>query len=92
VVWGHIIMRVSTKYYVPTTVDYYDEDGELIRVLHYRDYKKFGERTYPTLWLMEPKTAEKAGRRTVICIESAVFDSEIDEAYFTKRALKRFSR
>ncbi len=91
-VWGRVIMRVSTEYYVPTTVDYYDEDGELIRVLHYSEYKKFGERTYPTLWQMEPKTEEKAGRQTVIRIESAVFDEEVDEAYFTKRALKRFSK
>ena len=92
VVWGRVIMRVSTQYYVPTSVDYYDEDGQLIRVLYYSDYKKFGDRTYPTLWQMEPKTEEKAGRRTVIRIESAVFDGEIDKAYFTKRALKRFSR
>ncbi len=91
VVWGRIVMQVDKKYFLPALVKYYDEDGILIRTLVYSEYKKMGKRFYPTLWELVPETAEKAGRGTVIRVESALFDAEIDEAYFTKRALKRFS-
>jgi hypothetical protein len=41
---------------------------------------------------MEPKTGDKIGHQTVFRVESAVFDQDISEQYFTKRALKRFSK
>ncbi|MCK5323046.1 MAG: outer membrane lipoprotein-sorting protein [Desulfobulbaceae bacterium] len=92
VVWGRIIMAVSKKYFLPTVVKYFDEDDVLMRILSYQDVKKFGQRFYPTHWVMDPKTFDKAGHRTTVNINEAVFDEEIDGAYFTKRALKRFSK
>jgi len=92
VVWGKIVMGVSKKYYLPTTVHYYDEDDILIRELTYMDVQPFGERYYPTRWLMLPREPEKAGNETTIEISDALFDSEVSESYFTKRALERFSR
>jgi len=92
VVWGKIIMGVSKQYYLPTTVNYYDEDDMLIRELAYTDVQPFGERFYPTKWLMLPKEPEKAGNETIIEISNAVFDEEVSESYFTKRALKRYSK
>ena len=91
VVWGKIIMEVSRQYYLPTQVEYFDEQGELIRELTYTDVQPFGERFYPTRWVMVPKEPEKAGHQTVMEIAEAVFDSEVDDAYFSKRALKRYS-
>ncbi len=92
VVWGKIIMGVSKQYLLPTTVRYYDEDDILIRELSYTDVQPFGERFYPTKWLMLPKEPEKAGNETNIEISNAVFDEEVSESYFTKRALKRYSK
>jgi len=92
VVWGKIIMAVSKQYLLPTTVHYYDEDDILIRELSYTDVQPFGERFYPTKWLMLPKEPEKAGNETNIEISNAVFDEEVSESYFTKRALKRYSK
>ncbi len=92
VVWGRIRMHISKSFFLPTTVSYYDEEGVLVRVLDYLEVKRFGERFYPTRWLMLPQAPEKAGHRTEVIIDHAVFDEEIDEAYFSKRALKRFSR
>jgi outer membrane lipoprotein-sorting protein len=92
VVWGKIIMAVSKKYYLPTTVQYFDEDNMLIRELTYTDVKLFGDRFYPTKWLMLPKEPQKTANRTIIEISNAVFDAEVDESYFTKRALKRYSK
>lgn len=92
VVWGKIIMAVSKQYFLPTTVRYYDEDDILIRELAYTDVQPFGERFYPTKWLMLPKEPQKAGNETNIEISNAVFDGEVSESYFTKRALKRYSK
>jgi len=92
VVWGKIIMGVSKQYYLPIMVHYYDEDDILIRELSYTDVQPFGERFYPTKWLMLPKEPEKAGNETNIEISNAVFDEEVSESYFTKRALKRYSK
>ena len=92
VVWGRIRMHISKMYFLPTTVSYYDEDDVLVRVLEYLEVKSFGERFYPTRWFMRPLAEEKAGHQTEIIIDNVVFDQEIDEAYFSKRALKRFSK
>lgn len=92
VVWGRIVMRVHKELYLPTRVEYYDEDDELIRILHYEDRKQYNDRIYPSRWLVEPKTEDKKDNRTIIEVDEAVFDEEISPAYFTKRALKRFSR
>ncbi len=92
VVWGRLVMGVSKKLYLPTTVEYYDEDGQLVRELKYDQVKKFDGRSYPSSWLVIPKTREKAGHQTIIQINNATFDQPIDEAYFSKRALKRFSQ
>lgn len=92
VVWGRILMGVSKEYYLPTRVKYFDEEDELVRILNYMDVKQFGVRFYPTRWVMEPQSEEKAGHQTVIEISEATFDEEISDAYFTKRALKRYSK
>lgn len=92
VVWGKIIMEVSRKYYLPTVVHYYDEDDELIRILEYSRIKKLDDRYYPTLWLMTPQSEQKKGHMTRIEIGPTQFNTEIDSSYFTKRALKRYSK
>ena len=91
VVWGKIIMEISKQYYLPTIVSYYDEDDMLIRELAYTEIKQFGNRFYPTRWIMDPKEPEKEGHQTIIEIADAVFDDVISGSYFTKRALKRYS-
>ncbi len=91
VVWGKIIMDVSKQFYLPTTVLYYDEDDTLIRKMIYTNVQPFGKKYYPTKWMMLPQEPEKKGNETIIEISDAVFDEEISESYFTKRALKRYS-
>jgi outer membrane lipoprotein-sorting protein len=91
VVWGKIIMEISKQYYLPTLVSYFDEDGMLIRKLAYTEVQPFGNRFYPTKWVMDPMEPEKEGHQTIIEIADAVFDQKISASYFTKRALKKYS-
>jgi hypothetical protein len=90
VVWGKIIFAVSKQYFLPTTVQYFDEDDALIRVMSYTDVQQLGDRFYPMAWTVTPQESEKTGHETLIKITEAVFDSEVDPSYFTKRALKRY--
>jgi len=92
VVWGKIIMFISKELWLPTSVKYYDEDDMLIRTLYYQKTRQFGDRFYPSRWMMQPETEEKAGHKTIVIIDEAIFDKEISSSYFTKRALKRYSR
>lgn len=92
VVWGGIEMSVSKQYYLPMKVSYFDEDGLLVRDLVYSDVKSFDGHSYPSRWIMTPQTADKKGHETLITVSDVVFNSEIDEGYFSKRALKRFSK
>ena len=92
VVWGEIRMSISKEYYLPVSVSYFDENNVLIRELSYKEVKSYGDRFYPSLWVMTPKTIGKNGHETRITVSDAIFDSEVDEGYFSKRALKRFSK
>ena len=92
VVWGRIVMDIDKQIYFPTLVSYYDEDDLLIRTFKYMDVRSFGDKLYPSRWLVEPKADDKSGHSTMILIHQAEFDQGIDQAYFTKRALKRFSQ
>lgn len=92
VVWGKIIMEVSKSYYLPAKALYYDEDNVLVRVLRYEDYEMIKDRYYPTHWVMIPMDSGKQGHSTVVDISDAVFDEEINQELFTKRALKKYSR
>lgn len=92
VVWGKIIFKVSKKYILPKEAIYYDEDGVATRVIYYKDVRKKRDRFYPHRWEIVPLTEEKKGRKTIVEVLSAEFDTEISSSYFTKRALKRYSR
>ena len=91
VVWGRLVMGVAKKELLPKNVRYFDEEGALVRILEYTEVKRLGDRLYPSRWVMLPQDKEKYGNQTIIEISEAAFDVEIDEAYFSKRALQRFS-
>jgi len=92
VVWGKIRMIISKEYFLPLSAHYYDEDNQLIRTLYYKEFKQLSDRIYPTRWEMTPQTEDRRDHMTIVIVESAEFDKEIDASYFTKRALKRYSK
>jgi len=91
VVWGRLVMGVAKKELLPKNVRYFDEEGALVRILEYTEVKRLGDRLYPSRWVMLPQDKEKYGNQTIIEITEAAFDVAIDEDYFSKRALQRFS-
>ena len=86
VVWGRIEYRVRQTDYMPLAVSYYDEDGELARSMEFSDFANMGGRVIPRLMMMRP--ADKPGEYTSMRYEDLEFDVDIDESFFSLRALQ----
>jgi outer membrane lipoprotein-sorting protein len=87
VVWGKLIYKIRVDNRLPLRVEYYDERGELIKVLRYEDARKLGGRLIPTRWVVQPK--EKPGHRTVFVIKEIDFNTPIADSIFSLRNLQR---
>ena len=90
VVWGKIISQIDTTNYTSKKDIFYDEDGEEVREFLYEGVKKVGKYYLPTHWKIVPK--DKKGSFTEFYIDEVKYDEKIPAKYFTKSALKRFSR
>lgn len=90
VVWGKIIVNIDTATYTSNKDIFYDEEGREVRFFIYENVKKVGKYYIPTYWRVQPSDEEN--RYTEIVIEEVEYDTKISDEYFTKSALKRFSR
>jgi len=86
IVWGHIILAVRNKDYLPVWEKYYDEKGELAREMFFKDIKSFEDRRIPSV--MELIPTSKQGHKTVIRYLEVKFDLLINESIFTLRNLR----
>ncbi|RMD93013.1 MAG: outer membrane lipoprotein-sorting protein, partial [Calditrichaeota bacterium] len=87
VVWDKIIEWVRVRDYVPLRADYYNERGERIRSMIFKDIRKMGDRTLPTR--MELVQDKKPGHKTVLILEKVVFNRPIPKSIFTLQYLRR---
>lgn len=90
VVWGKIITNIDTTNYTSIKDVFYDEENKEVRFFIYENVKKFGKYYIPTYWKVS--SLEKPQNYTEIFLDEIVYDSKISDEYFTKSALKRFSR
>jgi len=92
VVWGKIIVEVDLKNAVPTKETFYDDRMKKVRVMTFSRVEQHGSHRVPMVMELKPLDAGKKKNRTKIIFEKVNFDTKIDPAYFTKQALKRYSR
>jgi len=86
IVWGHIIISVKEENNMPVWQKYYDEKGQLMRELFYREVKSFGTRQIPSIMELVPTT--KKGNKTIVRYIKAEFDIKVSEEIFTLRNLR----
>ena len=86
IVWGNIVVAARRSDHLPIWQKYYDEKGKLMRVLQYRDIRKFGKRTLPSEMEMIPQAKE--GHKTVIRYLQLDFDRNVDDGVFSLRNLR----
>ena len=87
VVWGKVIMAIDKKDFMMLHVEYYDEDGALINMMHCTDIKMLGGRLLPAKMEMIP--ANKKGNKTVLVYNSLIFDTPLDDSFFTTQNITK---
>ena len=87
IVWGKIVAAVQSDGYIPVWQRFYDEKGNLMRVMNFKEIKTFGDKIAPSVMEMIPQNKE--GHKTVVRWMNATFDSDIDDKIFTRRNLQR---
>jgi outer membrane lipoprotein-sorting protein len=92
VVWGKIIATINLSNYTQVKEVFYDDIGEKIRQIKYSEVEKIDGHNVATRMEVTPLTVDKKMNRTIVKIIKARFDKGVDEKYFTKRALKKYSR
>ena len=87
IVWGKIVAAVQSSDYLPVWQRFYDEKGNLMRVMNFKEIKTFGDKIAPAVMEMIPQNKE--GHKTVVRWLDATFDSDIDDKIFTRRNLQK---
>lgn len=87
VTWGKIIFTIKKEDFVPLREEYYNERGDLIKVLEFSEIKRMSDRVIPTLWKMTSTT--KVGHQTIIEVEDVIYNQPVEENIFTLENLRR---
>ena len=90
IVWGHVIIAVDGETLIPIWEKYYDEHGELMRIMYFREVETFDGERLPSKMELVPQTKE--GHRTTLHYIEAEFDVSIRGNVFTLRNLRTFRR
>ena len=87
VVWGKIIVWITKEDYLQLKVEFYDEDEYLVSTQLLSDIKEMGGRVVPCKLEMIP--ADEEGKKTVIDITFADYNTEVKESFFAQQNMKR---
>ncbi|MBU0487895.1 MAG: outer membrane lipoprotein-sorting protein [Bacteroidetes bacterium] len=90
VVWGKVIVWITTDGYDQWKVEFYDEDNELVSEQNASDLKKMGDRTIPTK--MEMLLTNKPGNKTIIEITMSDFNTPIEKSFFSQQNMKKLRK
>lgn len=86
-VWGKIVATVRKADLIPVEEVFFDEQGNRMRVMTFRDIREFDGRKMPAEVEMVP--LNKEGHRTVIRYLDARFDQPLEKDVFTLRNLRK---
>ncbi len=90
IVWGHVLIAVDEQTLIPEWEKYYDEHGELMRIMYFKDVETFDGKQLPSIMELVPQTKE--GHKTILHYIEAEFDVPIQNRIFTLRNLRTFRR
>ena len=87
VVWGKILIWISKKEYMQLKLEFYDEDGTLVRTMTGSRPKNFGGHLLPSYSEMIPHN--KPGNKTTFVTRELVFDPDIPPDFFSIQNMGR---
>jgi outer membrane lipoprotein-sorting protein len=86
VTWGKVITWITVDGFNQWEAEYYDEDSGLVNVMNASDIKRMGDREIPTKLEIDP--VNKKGNKTVLVINSMIFNQPISESFFSQQNMK----
>ncbi|MEI7500007.1 MAG: outer membrane lipoprotein-sorting protein [Bacteroidota bacterium] len=86
VVWGKIILWISKTEYYELKAEYYDEDGNIVKIHNLSDVRFMYDRKIPTRFEIIP--ADKPTQKTVVRIISAKFNIPLQDSFFSQQQMK----
>ncbi len=90
IVWGHVLIAVDAQTLIPEWEKYYDEHGELMRIMYFKEVESFDGKRLPSIMELVPQTKE--GHKTILHYIEAEFDVPLQNRIFTLRNLRTFRR
>jgi outer membrane lipoprotein-sorting protein len=87
IVWGKITVKVRKSDMMPLEQAFYDEKGQMMRIMEFKDVKTFDGKLKPSI--IEIRPVNKTGYKTTIQIKNAKFDRKLDKDIFTLRNLQK---
>ena len=88
-VWNKIILKANRSDLLPVREEYYDEKGNMMRLLEFKDVKNFSGRMLPSVLEMTPLGKNKKGNKTIIKYNNLIFDAGLPKDTFTLRNLQK---
>jgi hypothetical protein len=88
VVWGKVVMWISTSDFVEIKTEFYDEDNTLINTFNGYEIKSYGKRKLMSR--MEVVPADKPNQKTMMTFDKYEFDLPVDESFFSQQKMKSF--
>jgi hypothetical protein len=86
VTWGKVIIWITVDGFNQWKAEYYDEDSSLVNVMNAFNIKKMGDRDIPSKLEITP--VNKSGDKTILEINSMVFDKPIQDNFFSQQNMK----
>lgn len=88
VTYGKLELWLRKDSSAPLRMVFFSDKLELLRTLHYSEFRQFGTHEIPTVWRMENHL--ETDRETIVTILDAVFDTPIAERVFTRQNLEKY--
>ncbi|WP_250657159.1 outer membrane lipoprotein-sorting protein [Alkalimarinus coralli] len=85
VVWGKLEFLIYSDF-IPLQQSFFDERGQIVKVMNYSDVRVMGGRKIPTRWRMVPQ--DKTDQFTEIVVKQLSFDDPLDDELFSLRNLR----
>lgn len=87
IVWGRVVYQADMAKKIPITIDYYDEDGELVRTMSFDRVERISGRWIPLRMSVRP--VEEPDEKTELVYESLEFDVTLPKDLFSVQSLRR---
>ena len=87
IVWGRIVAWIDRESGVALRQEFYDEDGQKLRLMVFDDIREQDGRQVPHRWTLTP--LDKEGHETLIEVMEIRFDPDFDDSVFSRRNLEK---